>query len=311
MRWWIGAIVLAMLVAGCGRESEATLALNDENGTEAPLASLETLNEDGEAGEESSDAPSNDDANGENGTEAPTTAAANTTSSPSGQPAAATGTGNQRSFTLRLREPAGTTYANRVEVNMTLNIPADAELPPGVNRSEMDGSAKIVTRANVKVVSVNNGNHTIEVNSTVENAEATGFLQQILPMFQQQFTEPQRFVMNDRAGMVEEGGGSVQLQQGGLTFPEGPIRVGQSWSESMDMGGGMSLTVNYRFTAIEQVKGRETVRIEADIVPPEGAQGSQKFTYWIDHTNGRLIRMTAELTEAGMPGKVTIRQEII
>jgi len=123
-------------------------------------------------------------------------------------------------------------------------------------------------------------------------------------------------------GDLAAGFDPTMLQEMNIVFPEGPVSVGDSWSNEMKIplnvvGQKMELGLNftYTFAGIQQYKGREVAKLDLKGTARMGAGGDspdrvkQTFSGYelFDHVAGRQvydkIKLEQATAEVGAPGQ--------
>jgi hypothetical protein len=95
----------------------------------------------------------------------------------------------------------------------------------------------------------------------------------------------------DRTTKTIQGSGGAAASMGALvTFPDKPIRVGESWeSESAVMGNRVKTT--NKFVAVEEVNGMKAAHIQVTVPKQPTVNMDKPIDMWFEFATGMLIKM--------------------
>lgn len=99
----------------------------------------------------------------------------------------------------------------------------------------------------------------------------------------------------DNRGNVVEGAASSQLAN--ATYPQGPIRVGQSWKQPISTGG-MKMNSTYTFKGVKNVGGRSVADLGISFSSQGGGAQSMSGTgnMLISTADGSLVNSTIKMS---------------
>lgn len=119
----------------------------------------------------------------------------------------------------------------------------------------------------------------------------------------------------DSMGKMSGGGSNNPMtNSSNITYPKGPVPVGGSWTENMNMAqgpmGGMKTTTTYRFKGLKNVGGRQFAEIALSVTASGAASMKGSGTVLINMVDGMMhtLDLNSALTMAmpgaeGKPGK--------
>lgn len=215
---------------------------------------------------------------------------------------------NRASYTLRYTDPAETT------VNYTYELAATSD-PSGVKdpktwpkRLLEPSSMNAQGVMTVTVAAADDKRLTIKTWNKPGTTTGTGFGKTDAEEFLAQGIQYQEYSVDHLRRFLkkDEVQDPMTNTLNGL-FPEGPVRVGQTWKYSPFPQDGPATA---KFEAEETVAGVKTARIYIDV--PSGTSGKTSMTVWIDPTNGRMIKsmIKSEVDQDGMKFNSTFTQVV-
>jgi hypothetical protein len=279
------AAALAVAV-GCAGETTTTTIEKPASNDQGAVASTESIPNNttevgpGEPGEQKPEADQKSPTGQPPATNPPT--ANNTTPPKSNNPTAPAATGG---YLLRLKPNKGENFRYELAIK-----------PEGGGQQAAMGAMDAKVR--MSVVDSANGNTTMRM--TFEDISMP-MLAQAPPEQRKQIEDMLKSIavvyVLDEMGKtisVKTEGGPPGFQQalGGLggataTFPEGPVKVGDSYTTEQTVQG-QTLKSTYKVLAVEQKNGVQSLKLEVKI--EEGGRPQTMFM-WIDPRNGTLVAM--------------------
>jgi hypothetical protein len=109
------------------------------------------------------------------------------------------------------------------------------------------------------------------------------------------------------SGVSDTSGGTRRQAMLVFYYPKNPVKIGDSWSYDFtpDSKIGPAYRVQLKYTADETIGKHDAAKIEGTIAETGGTDAaSAKTTYWIDKTDGSLVKEIAEVKNIpfGPPG---------
>lgn len=231
-----------------------------------------------------------------------------------------------QSVLLRYRPPVGKTVAYTVSMSMTMSTP---QKTPGTKgpmsiKQTMPMTIRVVSRtADLTTVETKTGSARFGVGSPMAGAPQAKPV--VMRMTIDQFGTPKGgAAAGPAAAMMNSMGGSTQ----GVLFPRGPVKVGDTWTQSIDMGKVMSgakmtgmkmqgkFPLVYRLTAykggivtiVMTSKGKMTMAMGTQ---PINANLNMRSTVLIDAATGLMKSMaTVNDSDTMIPGMGAMRQHM-
>lgn len=104
----------------------------------------------------------------------------------------------------------------------------------------------------------------------------------------------------DTRGHVSSGDGQSSSSQTNIVFPEKPITVGTTWSDtaSVPMGTGapMEVTQTYKFVGFETVKGTKTAKLALTTHGAGQMTMNGTGTAWVDMADGSILKIASKMS---------------
>lgn len=205
-----------------------------------------------------------------------------------------------KAVTLRLKPNVGDKYTTTVVVDLDVQPPAGQGEP----------MKAVMEMASLdEVTEVKDGKITIK--SKIEKADVTGegvmaaAMKQSISQFQGKETTS---VYDERGKVLEEDALSKQAGAGTSprpTYPEGPIKKGDTWSDKVE-SNGQQADATFLAEGIEMIDGKEAMKITMTVKSAQLPQGFP-LTYWVDVSNGRLLKGNGEMTTEQGGGKMVMK----
>lgn len=203
-----------------------------------------------------------------------------------------------REVTLRLKPAVGDKYSTHINMDMTVTPPAGQ-----AGAQPMTMSMKVAS--NDEIVEVKDGK--ISIKSTITEAEGTGPMGATVGAMKGKVTT---MVMDERGKMVNAGelAGNQAMSNPTPVFPEGPIKAGSTWKAQVEQNG-QKVDADFKAVGIESVEGKEAMKIEMAVKVPQ-LQQPFVFTYFVDVSNGRLIKGSGNMDMEQQGAKMTMKMSM-
>ncbi|HVL38535.1 MAG TPA: hypothetical protein VM328_04000 [Fimbriimonadaceae bacterium] len=205
----------------------------------------------------------------------------------------------ERAVTLRLQPKEGETHTYDATMKMTL----------GAGEQEMGLDVKMeVVR---DVTKVEPGKFTIKESARNVEVSGTGMLGAMAEQMKNNLqSSTATRVYDERNKMIEgDDGAAAAAGAGNFTaiYPEKPVKAGDTWSDTLS-AQGTDIKVNYKAEGIEQIAGKDAMKITMDFEPDNAMKFKGPLTFWVDVESG--IPHRAEGTITGEQQGQTIKIEL-
>jgi hypothetical protein len=221
----------------------------------------------------------------------------------------------QQEVVLRYTGQPGDRDVYNTQVELIADM-SQAEVPPGMEaeaRKQMEGAHRLNVEMTTEreLVEVQEGRLVWRERITRATAQGEGILQAGAAFVaQQEGTEAVR-VYDERGRLVEtrEGAGAqIQEQAFAIPYPEGPVRVGETWTEQIEVGD-QQVQATIRLEGFETIQGRNAARL-AVTYQTEDLQVDEPLMMWVDTATGRPLRGsgTFAMTDRGV--RMTMKMSI-
>jgi hypothetical protein len=209
----------------------------------------------------------------------------------------------EHAILLRLKGKKGDVYTYRVSMDMDVDA-KDFPIPPEATPEEralLDGPQGLKLAATLvqEITDVSpEGDITWKETIKDPKVEGTGLFKSLGDQMEKNMkTEVATRVTNSRGDVLKKErpfgglGGSSPLENPGFApiFPEGSIRIGDTWVEKT-MVGEDNATATYKAERLEQVAGVECVVISVVLTSDYELRSDDPIYIWVERENGQLMK---------------------
>jgi hypothetical protein len=209
--------------------------------------------------------------------------------------------------TLRLTGEKG----QKVTYDVSMEVAADVsgmEIPPGPEGEPMRDMLKGEHKANatgkseVEITEVKDGNITLTTTLVAVDAKGTGMMEGMVQTLEEDKGKPRTITYDSRNRKVkgeEDAAASNPIQ---FTFPENPIKVGDTWEDEVDILDS-KLKLKFKVDGFEKMNGADAVKISAEITDQQATVTfNEPMTMWYDIKNGQPIKITGNFSSKAQGG---------
>ncbi len=139
----------------------------------------------------------------------------------------------------------------------------------------------------------------IEERMSVSKSNLTGsyFKADGLERFKTRLNTPVRMTTDAlmHTELDEASAAYLNITKPGSDFPESPVRVGDSWQATIEMKNTGEQKIPAKFAAVEELDGRESLKLEYGPMPVEGGTTDGPMTIWIDPETGIVLKVHVKI----------------
>jgi hypothetical protein len=194
------------------------------------------------------------------------------------------GSKESATYTLRIHAAKGDKYAFRVTTTMKgldtgASGPQELQLAMTVSEELLDvKDGKLTWKQSLGDIAASGKGELVVAGELIKSSQGT--------VFEMIYTDRGNFVsgkMNGQPVLSEPGGTS------NVTFPEKPVKIGDSWTAEQTVSG-QKVTMRHTLGAVEQVDGREAYVITSQFQPGSPAVSIRPAKTYIESRTGKPLR---------------------
>lgn len=196
-----------------------------------------------------------------------------------------------------IRYQPGDTHESRYDMKLTLQ--------------HAESSSKISIEGEQITTSKKEGDQfLIEEKMKVSKSDLTGsyFKADGLERFKTRLNTPVRMKTDAmmRTELDEASAAYLNITKPGSDFPADPVRVGESWEAVIEMKGTGEQKIPAKLAAVEEMDGREALRLEYGPMPVEGGTTDGPMVVWVDPETGIVLKVTVKIDHgSGLTSELT------
>lgn len=216
--------------------------------------------------------------------------------------------------TLRLTGEKGQKATYDVSMEVVADV-SGMDVPPGPEGEPMremlkgEHKANATGKSEVEITEVKDGNVTITTTLVAVDGKGTGMMEGMVQAIQEDKGKPRKITYDARNRKVEGEDDAAASNPIQFTFPENPIKVGDTWEDEVDIMES-KIKLKFKVDGFEKMAGSDAVKISAEVADPAATVTfNTPLTMWYDIKNGHPIKIMGDFSSKA-PGGVAMNVKL-